>query len=114
MTDEEAITYLKSLAALEQDPACHKATITMGPWSAFIAIGTWQLAMRHPDFSPAQSELVQSLIDQLAPLFDGTPGAELLALGNDPDRDIPRACQHPVGPHAPECPPGDHLGDRAF
>lgn len=114
MTDQEAIDWLKKTAALEQEPDCHKATITIGPWSAFIAIATWQLAMRNPDFSMAHAELVGNLIEQLSVLFDGTPGAELLGLGNDPDRDVPRACKHPIGPHAPECPPGDHLGDGAF
>jgi hypothetical protein len=114
MTDQDAIDWLKSIAELEQDPACHKATITMGPWSAFIAIAAWQLAMRHPDFSMAHAELVGNLIEQLSALFDGTPGAELLGLGSDPARDVPIVCRHPIGPHAPECPPGDHLGDGAF
>jgi len=108
VTDQEAIDYIKQLAEIEQDPDCQRATITMGPFSAFIAIGTWQLAMRHPEFSLSQAGLVRQLIDQLRPLFEGTPGAELLALGDDPARDVPRSCRHPFGPHAPECPPGDH------
>lgn len=91
MTDQEAIDWLKRIAALEQEPDCHKTTITMGPWSAFIAISAWQLAMRHPGFSPANSELVGSLIEQLSVLFDGTPGAELVRAGNDSARDVPRA-----------------------
>lgn len=108
MTDQEAIEYIASLAALEQDPGHQRAVVTMGPFSAFVAIGTWQLAMRHPEFSPWQADLVHQLIDQLKPLFAGTPGAELIDLGNDPARDVVRTCQHPFGPHSPECPPGEH------
>ena len=88
MTDQEAIEYIKQLAETEQDPGHQRATITMGPFTAFIAVGAWQLAMRHPEFSPTHAELISQLIDQFRPLFEGTPGAELLELGNDPARDV--------------------------
>jgi hypothetical protein len=55
-------------------------------------------------------QAIGRVIDQLARLFEGTPGAELLGLGNVPALDIPAACRYPFGSHAPECPPGDHTG----
>lgn len=107
--DLEAVEYLKSLYEIEQDPSHEQAVIYLGPWSGFVMIGALQLATRHPDMSGTQRELITSIIDQLRPMFDGTPGEQLLRLGDDPAADIDRACKHPFGPHAPSCPPGDHM-----
>jgi hypothetical protein len=109
ISDLEAVEYIKSLYDLEQDPACLKAAVNLGPWSAFVMIGALQLATRHPEMSETQRELIQSIIDQLRPLFTGTDGEQLLQLGNDPAYDIDRACRHPFGPHAASCPPGEHV-----
>lgn len=110
LTEAGAIEYIKNLALLEQEPDHQKAVIHLGPWSAFILVGALQLATRHPEMSPGQRELIGQIIDQLRPLFAGTSGEQLLRLGDDPAKDIDRGCQHPFGPHSPECPPGGHAG----
>lgn len=89
MTEAEAIEYIATLFRLELDPACPAAEITMGPATAFIAISAWQLAMRHPDFNDLHRHMIGHLIDSLMPLFEGTPGEELLELGNRPEYDRP-------------------------
>jgi hypothetical protein len=108
MSEAEAFEYVKQLAILEQDPGHEKATIRMGPFTAFTVIGALQLATRHPEFSPAQAKLIGEVIGQFGPLFKGTPGEMLLGLGGEPAFDVPRGCRYPLGPHAPECGPGDH------
>lgn len=112
VSEAEAVEYIKRLFELENDPDSQKAVITMGPFTAFSLIGGLQLAMRHPDFSPVQADLMNRLIDQFRPLFRGTPGEQLLELGDDPAYDIERDCQHPFGPHSPKCPPEGHHGFR--
>lgn len=110
LTELEAIEYLKKLHDIEQAPGHAKAILHLGPWSAFVLIGALQLATRHPEMSPSQRDLIGQIIDQLRPLFTGTPGEQLLQLGNDPANDIERECKHPFGPHSPKCPPGGHTG----
>lgn len=112
MNETEAVDYVATLARLEQDPGHRKATITMGPFTAFTLIGALQLATRHPEFSPQQTGLINEVIGQLRPLFAGTPGEVLLGLGDEPAFDIPRGCRYPAGPHSPQCGPGDHPGFR--
>lgn len=114
MSEAEAIKYVTLLAQTEQDPRHERATIKIGPFTAFTLIGALQLATRHPEFSPDQARLIGQVIDQLRPLFAGTPGEVLLGLGDEPAFDIPRGCRYPSGPHAPECGPGagDHAGFR--
>ena len=111
LSETEALAYVEELARIEQDPDHQKATIVMGPFTAFTLIGTLQLAMRHPDFSAAQAGLIRDVIGQLRPLFAGTPGEVLLRMGDEPAFDVPRGCRYPGGPHAPECGPG--AGDHA-
>jgi hypothetical protein len=110
ISEADALAYLMRLADLEEQQPDERATITVGPFTAFTLIGALQLAMRHPGFSPVQTDLVGQVIDQLRPLFAGTPGEQLLRLGDDPAFDIPRDCTHPLGPHSPACPPGGHTG----
>lgn len=110
MLEINAVKYIAGLFQAEKDPDTPRVTVKMGPASAFVAIGAWQLAKRHPDFTASQAELINQLISQLRPIFDGTIGEELLRLGDRPEFDVPRGCKHPLGAHAPECPPGDHHG----
>lgn len=114
LTEAQAVDYIRTLFELEQEPGHPRAEITLGPATAFVLVGALQLALRHPEFSPSQSSMVNSIIDQLRPLFAGTPGADLLKLGDEPAFDIPRDCQYPAGPHSPACgpAPGDHAGFR--
>lgn len=97
VTEAEAAEYIASLFRAEQDGTAEKAQITMGPATAFVAIGAWQLAMRHPDFSDLHHHMIGHLIGQLTPLFAGTLGEEILELGNHPEHDRPsrrRAADH--------------------
>jgi hypothetical protein len=112
LSEAEGVEYVMNLALLEREPGHAKATLTIGPFTAFTLIGALQLATRHPEFSPDQARLVRKVIDQMRPLFAGTPGEMLLKLGDEPAFDVPRGCSYPSGPHAPECGPGDHGGFR--
>ena len=110
LTEAQAAAYIRSLYQLEQEPDGARAIISLGPFTTFVLIGALQLAMRHPEFSPSQSDLLAQVIDQIKPLFAGTLAEKLLELGDHPEFDIPRKCRYPFGSHAPECPPGDHAG----
>jgi len=113
ISEAEAIKYIKTLAELEREPGSERAMLAIGPFAAFTLVGALQLAMRHPEMSPRQRWLLSNIIDQLRPLFAGTPGQVLLELGDDQTCDIDRACKYPIGPHAPGCPPGGHPGFAA-
>jgi hypothetical protein len=108
MTEHEAVEYIASLYWLEAEPGHDQATIKIGPASAFVLIGALQLAMRHSDTAGRTRAMLAEIIDQLRPLFAGTPGAALLELGDQPELDIPVNCRYPFGSHAPDCPPGGH------
>jgi hypothetical protein len=110
ISEREGIAYIAELYRIEATPDHERAVVFMGPATAFVAIGAWQLAMRHPDFSDAHRQLVGGLIDQLRPLFAGSPGEVLLGLGDCPEADVPNDCRWPAGPHSPHCRPGGHLG----
>jgi hypothetical protein len=110
ISEREGIAYIAELYRIEADPDHERAVVFMGPASAFVAIGAWQLAMRHPDFSDAHRQLVGALIDQLRVIFRGTPGEVLLGLGDQPEADVPNDCRWPNGEHSPRCRPGGHLG----
>jgi hypothetical protein len=112
LNEAEAIAYVARLAVIERTPGHDKATIMVGPFTAFTLIGALQLATRHPDFSAVQADLVGSVIDQLKPLFAGTPGEMLLGLGDEPAFDVPSGCRYPDGPHDSRCGPGDHPAFR--
>jgi hypothetical protein len=113
VTEAEAVEYIAKLARLEREPGSDRAYIRLGPFTAFTLIGALQLATRHPEMSQSQRDLIGAVIDQLRPLFAGTPGEALLELGDNPAFDIERECQHPFGPHSPKCPPGGHPGFAA-
>jgi hypothetical protein len=110
LTEVQAAVYIRSLYLLEREPDYQRAIIHLGPFTAFVLISALNLAMRHPDFSETQADLLRQVIDQLKPLFAGTLAEKILELGEHPEFDIPVKCQYPSGPHAPECPPGDHAG----
>jgi hypothetical protein len=113
ITEAEAVEYITKLARLEREPGCDRAYIRLGPFTAFTLIGALQLATRHPEMSQSQRDLIGAVIDQLRPLFAGTPGEALLELGDHPEFDVERDCQYPSGPHSPKCPPGGHPGFAA-
>jgi hypothetical protein len=81
--DPDTITYLATLAALEN--AGERTTLAIGPYSAFTIIGALQLALRHPQLG----DVVRGIVGgDLRTLFDGTPGEALIRLGDDPANDI--------------------------
>lgn len=110
ITEAEAAAYVAELYLMEQAKEGEPATLLLRPFTAFTMVGALQLATRHPEMSPVQRQLIGSVIDQMRPLFAGTPGEQLLHLGDDPDFDIEHSCQYPYGPHSPKCPPGGHPG----
>lgn len=73
--DEAAfVEYMKTLVELENDPTAAKATLVCGPYTAMMLIGALQLTTRHPEMSPSMRSIIRSAVDQLKPLFIGTPG----------------------------------------
>jgi hypothetical protein len=85
--DPATIAYLAALYELERDPEHDQAALFVGPYSAFVMIGALQLATRHPEMSPTHRRFLAEIIDQLRPLFAGTPGEALIRLGDDPAHD---------------------------
>lgn len=112
LSEADAVAYVAELTKIEQTPGHDRATVKMGPLTAFTVIGALQLATRHPEFPPAQAARVNAVIADLKRLFAGTPGEVLLGLGDEPAFDVPSGCRYPDGPHAPECGPGDHPAFR--
>ena len=83
-----AVAYLADLYEIEGTAAYAPAVLCLGPYSAFLVISGLQLAARHPGISPAQRGYLADIIDQLRPLFAGTPGEALIRLGDDPANDV--------------------------
>ena len=83
-----AVAYLADLYEIEQTPGYIPAVLCLGPYSAFLVISGLQLATRHPGMSPTQRGWLADIIDQLRPLFAGTPGEALIDLGDDPAFDV--------------------------
>ena len=85
-----AVAYLADLYEIERDADYVPAVLCLGPYSAFLIVSGLQLATRHPGMSPAQRRFITDIIDQLRPLFAGTPGEALIRLGDDPEFDVAR------------------------
>jgi hypothetical protein len=87
--DEAAATaWIRELWRLEQRG--DRTTLAVGPYTAFIVIGVLQLATRHPRLPPGHRLVADEFIGQLRTLFDGTPGAAMIAAGDEPARDVPQ------------------------
>jgi len=86
MTEAESIAYIKTLMQLERDG--ERTTIAIGPFAAFSLIGMLQLVTRHPEIGDGQLIIAHSIISDLATLFKGTPGEELVEAGNNPALDV--------------------------
>ena len=86
--DAEVLEYMTNIARAERDRTVPFATIQIGPFTAICLIGALQLAMRHPEIGGGQLRDLQRIIDQLAPAFEGTPGAEVVRRGSDPTQDV--------------------------
>jgi hypothetical protein len=79
--DRDLLDYMKQLWNLEAGG--ERTTLAIGPYSAITLIGGLQLAMRHPEMGHGTRDVLAEFIDQLRPLFAGTPGEELIRRGDD-------------------------------
>lgn len=87
--DDEAalLAYMQQLIGIENDPDSEPATLRIGPYTAIVLIGALQLATRHPTMSPKMRRVLRGIVDQLKPLFAGTPGEEIIRRGEHPEFD---------------------------
>lgn len=89
MTDEEEVeqqvAYMKKLVDLEL--AGERTEIKIGPFAAITIIGLLQLSTRHPDMPRRMKDAARDFIQQIAPIFAGTPGEEIIRRGNHPEFD---------------------------
>lgn len=83
-----AVAYLAELYEIERAAGYIPAVLCVGPYSAFLIISGLQLATRHPGMSPSQRAFLADIIDQLRPMFAGTPGEALIRLGDDAANDV--------------------------
>lgn len=79
------VEYMARLIELEK--AGERTQINIGPLTAIIMIGAFQLATRHPDMPPDHRKKLRHIIDQLKPLFTGTLGEEIIKRGEHPEFD---------------------------
>jgi hypothetical protein len=84
--DERFIEYTMELVRLEK--AGERATLVIGPYTAITMIGLLQMATRHPGMAGQMRQIVADIIEQLAPLFAGTPGEEMIRRGGHPEFDV--------------------------
>lgn len=85
---QEFLDYVKAIAVAERENQVAKATISVGPFTAFCMISTLQLANRHPALNGSMRTQIRSVVDQLKPLFVGTPAEELINRGDHPEWDV--------------------------
>jgi hypothetical protein len=83
--EARSVQYMRTLIELER--AGERTTLSVGPLGAMQLIGMLQLVTRHPDLSPVQHQIARDIVGQLAPLFAGTFGEEIVRRGNHPEWD---------------------------
>jgi hypothetical protein len=84
--DPQDLAYIKQLIDLEK--AGERCPVEVGPYSALAIIGALQLATHHPDMAPKTRQIIQSFYRQFYPLFEGTPGEEIVRKGEHPEWDV--------------------------
>lgn len=91
ISEAEAVAQLGKLAVGERDGTMDKAVISIGPFSAYVLISAIQMVMRHGGMEGGPTVgVLASLRDQFLVLFpEGGPIREILAMGMDPERDVP-------------------------
>lgn len=85
---QELLDYFKAIAVAEHENQMPKAIISVGPFTAFCMISALQLANRHPDLTGSMRTQIRSVVDQLKPLFVGTPAEEMINRGDHPEWDV--------------------------
>lgn len=81
--EAEMVAYMKRLYADEVIGGASQV-VAFGPYTALIVIGALQVAMRHPLMDQHPQEVLDQVITQFGPWFEGTLGAEIIAWGADP------------------------------
>lgn len=72
---------------IDLERAGERTTISIGPFGAMTLIGLLQLATRHPDLARTTKDIARDVVQQLAPLFVGTEGEEIIRRGGHPEFD---------------------------
>lgn len=90
LSEAELVAYMGRLRELEAGGA--RSQVAFGPYTALTVIGALQLATRHPAMFPSQRAEIHSVIDQFRPWFVGTPGEQLIDMGNDLELDVDLDC----------------------
>lgn len=84
-TVQETTEVMRELAVRERGGERHP--VQVGPFTAMRMIGLLQMATRHPDLDGGQRQLVRQFVAMMAPLFTGTPGEAIIAMGWHPEFD---------------------------
>lgn len=89
MIDDPAeAEYLSYMLRLRKEEAAGaRQEVLVGPYTALTLIGGLQLATRHPSMPPRVRAELLAVIDQFRPWFVGTPGEQIIDMGNDPELD---------------------------
>lgn len=87
-SDEEraAVDYLLHLHQLEEEGEL--TAFSIGPRSLFEMIAALQLALRHPHISGTMRDRLLQVTRQLATVYDGTLGEQIIAKGYNPEFDM--------------------------
>lgn len=72
---------MKSLTEEEISGDCKEVTIALSLFSVWSLIGALDLVSRHPGVGGGLKDILGQIRAQLATLFDGTEGEEILAKG---------------------------------
>lgn len=86
--DPAEAEYLSYMLVLRREEAAGaRQEVPFGPYTALVVIGALQLATRHPNMAPSLRAELLGVIDQFRPWFVGTPGEQIIDMGNDPELD---------------------------
>lgn len=99
--DKEVVEQLAEWHRGEHEGTVEKATVAIGPFSAWITVAALQLAWRHPDMNELNRSVIRDLAGQLQVMFSGPP-AKVLEMGWDTDYDQPPARSRSEGRQVPQ------------
>jgi hypothetical protein len=84
----DVVEAIADLIEMESAGECERATVSLGPYTAYVLIAVLQLSWRHPDLSDHHKKMIEDIARPLATLF-GPPLAASIELGWDPAFDQP-------------------------
>lgn len=82
---EAELNYMSML--MEAERSGESAPVKVGPYTAMIMIGAFQLAARHPSMSGIPVQVLRSMVNLFKPWFEGTPGERIILRGEHPEWD---------------------------